>query len=49
MGDMEVEFERTERPDLRCREHCCLCEVLHGFLGRLMILEQRVRMLEEKE
>lgn len=37
-----------ERPDLRCVEHGNLCECLHGMLGRLMILEQRVLMLEER-
>ena len=37
------------RPDLRCCEHECVMDLLHGLLGRLMILESRVQILEESE
>ena len=37
------------RPDLRCVEHGCVMDLLHGLLGRLMVLESRVARLEEEE
>ena len=36
------------RPDLRCCEHECVMDLLHGLLGRLMVLESRVARLEEE-
>ena len=38
----------TRMPDLRCGEHCELCEVVHSLHGRLVILEARVLMLEKE-
>jgi len=37
------------RPDLRCVEHGCVMDLLHGLLGRLMVLESRVARLEDEE
>ena len=48
MSDGE-RVDSPERPDTRCVEHDSMCETVHGLLGRLMVLEQRVQMLEEKE
>ena len=42
------EVEAPSRPDLRCREHESVCDVVHGMLGRLLLLEERVKMLEDK-
>lgn len=38
-----------EKPDLRCREHVCVYELLHSLLGRLMELEARVGELEDRD
>jgi hypothetical protein len=37
-----------ERPDLRCDEHGAVMELLHSLHGRLMVLESRVVLLEER-
>ena len=41
-------IERPCRPDLRCGEHEGLCDLLHSIYGRLLILEQRVEILERR-
>ena len=46
MDDRPIDV--PEHPCLRCDEHEGQCELLHGLLGRLMVLESRVSYLEER-
>ena len=46
---MDDPIDSPERPDTRCIEHESMCECIHGLLGRLLVLETRVRMLEERD
>ena len=48
MDDNE-HVNRPQRPNLQCIEHEAMCDVLHSIHGRVCMLEQRVRMLEEAE
>ena len=41
-------MDEHRKPDLRCEEHCELCDVVHSIHGRLVILEARVLMLEKE-
>ena len=41
-------MSRPEKPDLRCKEHGSVCEVMHSVYNRLLELEERIRVLEEK-
>ena len=41
-------IESPRAPDLRCSEHEGVCDVVHGLLGRLMVLESRVKELEKE-
>ena len=43
------DFECPVRPDLRCMDHGCVMELLHSYVGRLMVLESRVAYLEDRE
>ena len=36
-----------QRPDLRCREHGGVCDLMHSFYNRLLKLEQRTEVLEK--
>lgn len=45
----EEPLEPIQMPDLRCREHICVCEVIHGLLRRVLELEQRLEILEGKQ
>lgn len=46
-SEPEQPLEAIEHPCLRCVEHEGVCEVIHSIYGRLLVLEQRVKMLEE--
>ena len=47
--DERDQIELPEMPDLRCREHGNVCEVVHSIHNRLVLLEARVRKLEERK
>jgi len=43
-----MEYDGIEKPDLRCAEHGSVCEVMHSVYNRLVALESRIRVLEER-
>ena len=45
--DERDQMEVPPQPDLRCREHGGVCELLHDFYNRLLKLEQRMDLLEK--
>ena len=45
--DERDQIEVPRRPDLRCREHGGVCELMHSFYNRLLKLEQRIEVLEK--
>ena len=47
--DERDQIDSPSMPDLRCREHGNVCEVMHGIYNRLLLLEARVRILEERK
>ena len=47
--DERDQIEAPSMPDLRCREHESVCEVVHSIYNRLLLLEDRVRTLEERK
>lgn len=40
---------QPQRPDLRCEEHGGICEILHSLHNRVVMLEQRVKMVEDRK
>lgn len=46
--DERDQMEVPLKPDLRCRDHDGICELLHSLMGKLRKLEQSVARLEEK-
>lgn len=42
-------IERPEKPDLRCKEHCSICEVIHSLHQRIVQVEAKVRKLENPD
>lgn len=47
--DERDQMEVPKMPDLRCWEHESVREVVHGIYNRLLLLEARVRTLEERK
>jgi len=47
--DERDQIEAPLMPDLRCREHGNVCEVMHSIYNRLILLESRIRTLEERK
>jgi hypothetical protein len=45
--DERDQIEVPHKPDLRCREHGGVCELMHSFYNRLLKLEQRITVLEK--
>ena len=43
------QIDAPPAPDLRCREHSSLCEVVHSLHDRVVAVEQRLRILEDRE
>jgi len=35
------------RPDLRCSEHTTMCDVIHSLHTRVVLLEQKVKMMQD--
>ena len=42
MDGKKKEIEVPKHPDLRCREHGSVCEVMHRVYNRLLVVEQRL-------
>ena len=42
------ELNVPDKPDLRCSEHGNVCEVMHSVYNRLVALESRIVVLEER-
>ena len=49
ISDERDQMESPPKPDLRCREHDNVCKVAHSLHNRVLQLEQRVRMLEDRK
>ncbi len=45
--DERDQIAAPPKPDLRCGEHGSLCKVAHSLHDRVVMLEQRVSILEK--